>query len=89
MRLLCGAEGLDHADEDEEDLYAFSREPVPPPPPEAKNEDHLEFIHYQLDCLMETSGVVLYGLVMLGDRLQGGVPPMGRQSRCVVGAVTL
>ena len=60
--------------EDEDDLSSFSRDPVPPPPPDAPNEDLLEFIHYQLDNLMDSTGVVLYGLVMLGDRLQGGVP---------------
>ena len=73
---MCGAEALCHAEEDGEELYVFSRELVPPPPPEAPNEEHLEFIHYQLDCLMDTSGVVLYGLIMLGDRLQGGAPPL-------------
>lgn len=65
------------AQEDEEDPFMFSRDPVPPPPPEAPNEEHLEFIHYQLDCLTEASGVVLYGLIMLGDRLQGGVLAAG------------
>lgn len=46
---------------------------MPCPLPEAPNEDHLEFIHYQLDLITEASGVVLYGLIMLGERLQGGV----------------
>jgi hypothetical protein len=61
------------ADEEEEDPLIFSREPLLPPPPEAPHAEHLEFIHYQLDCLTEATGVVLYGLVMLGTRLEGGV----------------
>lgn len=49
---------------------------MPKPPTDASHDDHLEFIHYQLDCITETSGVVLNGLVMLGDRAQGGKPSL-------------
>lgn len=76
LTLSAAPEAYAPGSQTQTDTFGMTLQPLPLPETGATMEEKFDFVHYQLDSLLETAVEVLDGLVLLPgrfNRMQGGV----------------